>query len=87
MKRPAAFRLPHPPGVGKSTAQTPLPGLWIVGNVLPTACAVGYSLPRYFIARDRVTTLGKAAYVLATGVMLLALVLLTPWIVELARTR
>ena len=51
------------------------------------AASVVYSLPRYFVERDRVTVLGKAAYVLVTGVTLLALVLLTPWIVELARTR
>ena len=49
--------------------------------------SVGYSLPRYFIERDRVTMLGKTAYVLAMGVALVALVSLTPWIVELARTR
>ena len=51
------------------------------------AASVGYSLPRYFVERDRVTTLGKAAYVLVTGATLLALVSLTPWIVELVRTR
>ena len=61
-------------------------GLWLRFFGCFTA-SVGYSLPRYFVERDRVTALGKAAYVLATGVTLLALVLLTPWIVELARTR
>ena len=60
-------------------------GLWFrfVGCF---AASVGYSLPRYFVERDRVTVLGKAAYMLATGVTVLALVLLTPWIVELAAT-
>ena len=51
------------------------------------AASVGYSLPRYFVERERVTVIGKAAYVLATGVALLVIVLLTPWIVELAGTR
>ncbi len=50
------------------------------------AASVGYSLPRYFVERNRVTVLGKAAYVLATGVTLLALVLMAPWVVELVKT-
>ena len=60
-------------------------GLWLrfVGCF---AASVVYSLPRYFVERDRVTVLGKAACVLATGVTVMALVLLTPWIVELATT-
>ena len=61
-------------------------GLWIrfVGCF---GASVAYSLPRYFVERGRVTLLGKAAYVLATGAAVLALVLLTPWIVELAGAR
>ena len=51
------------------------------------AASVVYSVPHYFIERGRITLLGKAAYVLAVGAAVLALVLLTPWIVELARTR
>ena len=61
-------------------------GLWLRFVGCFTA-SVAYSVPRYFIERGRITSLGKAAYVLAFGATVLALVLLTPWIVELARTR
>ena len=61
-------------------------GLWFrfFGCV---AATVGYALPRYFVERNRITVLGKAAYVLAMGIALMGIVSLTPWIVELARTR
>ena len=52
------------------------------------AASVGYSLPRYFVERGgHVTAVGKVAYVLAMSVALVMVVLLAPWIVELARTR
>ena len=47
------------------------------------AASVGYSLPRYFVERDRVTVLGKAGFVMAVGVTVLVLVTLTPWIMFL----
>ena len=47
------------------------------------AASVGYSLPRYFVERDRVTVLGKAAFVMAAGGTVLVIVALTPWIMFL----
>lgn len=60
-------------------------GLWL-RFVSSFAASVGYGLPRYFVEPDRVTTLGKAAFLIATGVTAVALVALTPWVVSLATT-
>lgn len=49
------------------------------------AATVGYSIPRYFVERDRVTVLGKVTLTLATGVTLVVIVTLIPWIVILAK--
>ena len=48
------------------------------------SASVWYSVPRYFIERDRVTLLGKGALVVATGVTLAAMVSLAPWVLFLA---
>jgi hypothetical protein len=54
------------------------------GSFLAT---VGYALPRYFVERSRLTPFGTVAFVLLTGVALVSIALLAPWIVELAASR
>ena len=51
------------------------------------AASVGYSLPRYFVERDRVTFLGRSVFVLAAAALILAIVTLTPWIITLTTGR
>lgn len=66
-----------------ATARAGRVGLWIrfLGCF---AAAVGYSLPRYFVERNRVTAIGKVTLVVASGFTLIAVVTLLPWIVFLA---
>ncbi len=51
------------------------------------AASVGYSMPRYFVERDRMTLLGRSLFVLAAAALVLAIVTLTPWIITLTTGR
>ncbi len=47
------------------------------------AASARYSLPRYFVERDRLTLLGRGTLIIAVAVLILAIATVTPWIINL----